>query len=47
MRKAILTLEILGFISLMTCVLVLTGVASNDPNQQMKTPQLVITGSLG
>jgi hypothetical protein len=47
MQKKILTIEILGMISLITCVLFLAEMANDFKNQQAEIPQAVISGSLG
>lgn len=47
MRKAVYVIEILGFISAMTCVLVLVGVINDTHAEQIEPQQAVVTGTLG
>jgi hypothetical protein len=47
MKKKSLTIEILGIISLISCVLFLAEAANDFKNPQAEMPQAVISGSLG
>jgi hypothetical protein len=47
MQKATFTIEIWGLISLITFVMLLSGVLNNFENRKAEIPQIVISGSLG